>query len=71
MGKRRRITFGELLNALDWNRWGSDMVRIMGNNGEVLMEAETGSPLWDALEDRLVNSMRPSDAGVMDVWFEN
>lgn len=65
-----KVRVGQLLDLIDSNRESREFVHIMGNNGEVECKAMVGSEIWDALEDRTVNSIRV-EGNALEIWLDD
>jgi hypothetical protein len=65
-----KVTVGQLLDLIDSERESGEFVHIMGNNGEVECKAMVGSEIWDALEDRTVNSIKVY-GNALQIWLDD
>ena len=68
--KKRRITFGELLDLIDDSREGNDAIELMGHDGKADITGRVSSAYFVALEDHVVNSIGAFDDAVQ-VWLED
>ena len=68
--KKRKITFGELLDLIDNEREGDDAIELMGHNGEVDIAGRVSSAYFAALEDHVVNGFGAHNNAVQ-VWLED
>ena len=65
-----KVTVGQLLDLIDSSRESGEFVHIMGDNGEVECKAMVGSVIWDALEDRTVNSIKVY-GNALQIWLDD
>lgn len=65
-----KVTVGQLLDLLDSERESGEFVHIMGDNGEIECKAMVGSKIWDALEDRTVNSIKVY-GNALQIWLDD
>ena len=65
-----KVTVGQLLDLIDSSRESGEFVHIMGNNGEAECKAMVGSEIWDALEDRTVNSIKVY-GNALQIWLDD
>ena len=68
--KKRRITFGELLDLIDDSRKGNDAIELMGHDGKADITGRVSSAYFVTLEDRVVNGFGAFDDAVQ-VWLED
>lgn len=65
-----KVTVGQLLDLIDSERESGEFVHIMGDNGEIECKAMVGSKIWDALEDRTVNSIQVY-GNALQIWLDD
>lgn len=65
-----KVTVGQLLDLIDNNRESEEIIHIMNDNGKAQCKAMVCSEIWDALEDRTVNSIQAED-DVLKIWLDD
>jgi hypothetical protein len=65
-----KVTVRQLLDLIDNNRESEEIVHIMDDNGKIQCKAMVSSEIWDALEDRTVNSIQ-AEGDVLKIWLDD
>lgn len=65
-----KVTLGQILDLIDVNRESEEIIQLMDHNGEVEATAMVKSTIWEALENRTINSMQAID-NALQIWLDD
>ena len=66
---KNKVTLGQLLDLIDYNREGDRFIDIMTENGELDARLRTNSEFLAAKEERKINSM-DIEKIKLQIWLE-
>ena len=65
-----KVTLGQILDLIDASRESEENIQLMDHNGEVEATAMVKSTIWEALENRTINSMQAM-GDTLQIWLDD